>query len=88
MSKKPRVTAGTPGQDGVLALDEARALENHLGGTDAVRYRRYQHALIAPHLGTSLLEVGAGLGEFSEQLTHLDRLVLTDTDPLCLERLR
>jgi SAM-dependent methyltransferase len=77
-----------PGEDGVLGLEEARALENHLGGTDAVNYRRYQYDLISPHLGRTLLEVGAGLGEFSAQLTGLDRLVLTDTDPFCLERLR
>jgi SAM-dependent methyltransferase len=87
MKRRARVTSGTPGQDGVLALDEARALENHLGGTSAVKYRRYQYDLISPHLGRSLLEVGAGLGEFSEQLTQLERLVLTDTDPLCLTRL-
>lgn len=51
------------------------------GGADQPRYRRYQYDLIAPHCARSVLEVGAGLGEFSAQFTELDRLVLTDVDP-------
>jgi SAM-dependent methyltransferase len=70
-----------------LPTAEQAALENHLGGEDAPRYRRYQFDLIAPHCGRSLLEVGAGLGEFSAQFSGLERLVLTDTDPLCLDAL-
>jgi SAM-dependent methyltransferase len=54
-------------------------------GTDKPRYRRYQYDLIAPHCGHSVLEVGAGLGEFAAQFTELhtelDRLVVTDVDP-------
>ncbi|HEU0088270.1 MAG TPA: class I SAM-dependent methyltransferase [Pseudonocardiaceae bacterium] len=50
-------------------------------GPDKPRYRQFQHDLIAPHCGRSVLEVGAGLGEFAEQLTDLDRLVVTDVDP-------
>jgi SAM-dependent methyltransferase len=50
-------------------------------GADKPRYRRFQHDLIAPHCGRSVLEVGAGLGEFAETLTGLDRLVVTDVDP-------
>lgn len=45
------------------------------------RYRRYQFDLIAPHCGSSVLEVGAGLGEFATQFRSLQRLVLTDVDP-------
>lgn len=50
-------------------------------GADKPRYRRFQHDLIAPHCGRSVLEVGAGLGEFAETLMGLDRLVVTDVDP-------
>lgn len=71
-----------------LGSPDARALENHLGGADAANYRRYQLELLRPHLGRSVLEVGAGLGGFSAQLTWLDRLVVSDTDPLCLAALR
>lgn len=62
-------------------------LENHLGGDDAPNYRDYQYDLIAPHCGQSMLEIGAGLGEFSEQFLDRRRLVLTDTEPFCLRRL-
>lgn len=54
----------------------------------AVRYRRYQFELIEPHLGDSVLEVGAGLGDFAAQLTGRTRLVVADTDPICLRSLR
>ncbi|MEU8796533.1 class I SAM-dependent methyltransferase [Spirillospora sp. NPDC048819] len=50
-------------------------------GADKPRYRRYQFDLIAPHCGAAVLEVGAGLGEFSAQFSGLDRLVVTDVDP-------
>ena len=45
------------------------------------RYLRYQYELIAPHCGRSVLEVGAGQGEFAAQFTGLERLVVTDLDP-------
>ncbi len=57
-------------------------------GADKPRYRRYQYDLIAPHCGRSLLEVGAGLGEFAAQFTGLDRLVVTDVDPDAVEVLK
>ena len=58
------------------------------GGADQSRYRRYQLDLIAPHCGRSVLEIGAGLGEFSAQFTGLDRLVVTDVDPDAVEVMR
>lgn len=50
-----------------------------------VNYRRWQLEQIAPHCGPSVLEVGAGLGEFAAQLRGRERLVLTDVDPLAVE---
>ncbi|HEY8340146.1 MAG TPA: methyltransferase [Egibacteraceae bacterium] len=50
-----------------------------------VNYRRWQLEQIAPHCGASVLEVGAGLGEFAAQLRGRERLVLTDVDPLAVE---
>ena len=47
---------------------------------DKPRYRRFQYDLIAPHCGRSVLEVGAGLGEFAAQFTGRDRIVVTDVD--------
>ena len=58
-------------------------------GADKPRYRRYQYDLIAPHCGRSVLEVGAGLGEFAavfaDRHPDLDRLVVTDVDPDAVE---
>ena len=46
------------------------------------RYRRCQHDLIAPHCGRSVLEVGAGLGEFAPDprlVAVYDRVVVPVT---------
>jgi len=66
----------------------AADLENHLGGEEARNYRRYERDIIAPFVGKSMLEVGSGLGDFSAQfLPRLARLVLSDSDPYCVEQL-
>jgi SAM-dependent methyltransferase len=64
---------------GAFSNATGRALEQ--GGAGQPRYRRYQRELIAPHCGRSVLEVGAGLGEFAAEFTGLDRLIVTDADP-------
>lgn len=69
-------------------IDERRVLENHLGGEGAARYRAYQFELVSRHCGRSVLEVGAGLGDFASQFSGLERHVLADTEPYCLEQLR
>jgi SAM-dependent methyltransferase len=70
---------------GAFTLATGRGLERD---AEQPNYRRFQLSLIAPHCGSSVLEVGAGLGEFSAQLTGLDRLVVTDVDPDGLDVLR
>lgn len=70
---------------GAFAAATGRDIE---GGADQPRYRRYQHDLMAPYFGRSLLEVGAGLGEFAAEVQGLDRLVVTDTDPDAVEVMR
>lgn len=67
--------------EGAFARATGRTVPAEEGGADKPRYRRYQYDLIAPHCGRSVLEVGAGLGEFAAQFTGLDRLVVTDVDP-------
>jgi SAM-dependent methyltransferase len=54
------------------------------------RYREWEYAVVAPFLGRSVLEVGSGMGVFSEQLaaSGLDRLILSDADEFFLSRLR
>ncbi len=75
-------------EQGAFARATGRTAEREDGGPDKPRYRRYQFDLIAPHCGRSVLEVGAGLGEFSAQFTGLDRLVVTDVDPDAVEVLK
>src|SRR6266545_4637283 len=53
----------------------------------ARRYRRYLFSQLAPYLGQNVLEVGAGLGDFSAQLVDRERLVVSDSDPVCLRAL-
>lgn len=67
--------------DGAGAFTQAtgRSLED-TSGANQVRYRAYQRELIEPYLGPSVLEVGAGLGEFASQLRGLTRHVVTDVD--------
>jgi SAM-dependent methyltransferase len=65
------------------------SLENHLGGAEGRRYRAYQFGLVAPHVGHSMLEVGSGLGHFSEQFSdRLEYLVVSDNDPYCIAKLK
>ncbi|WP_019807855.1 class I SAM-dependent methyltransferase [Saccharomonospora halophila] len=62
-----------------------RALESDHGKP---RYLAYQRELIGPHCGRSVLEVGAGLGEFADGFTGFDRYVVTDVDSGAVERMK
>ncbi len=73
--------AGAFGQATGRALDDDS--ERHQR-----RYRAYQFELISRHCGPSVLEVGAGLGEFASQFTALRRHVVTDVDPACVAHMR
>ena len=65
---------------GAFHLATGRDLEDSSGANQA-NYRAYQYELISKHCGPSVLEVGAGLGEFASQFSGLDRHVVTDVDP-------
>lgn len=69
------------------AFNNATGRDLEQGGADQPRYRRFQLDLISPYCGRSVLEVGAGLGEFAQGFTGLDRLVVTDADPGAVELL-
>ena len=92
---KTRTTTATaapaaPGDGDVVqpAAGEG-ALENHLGGDEARNYRKYEYDMIAPFVGRSMLEIGSGLGHFSEQFAgRLDYLAVSDNDPYCVGELR
>jgi len=55
--------------------------------SDAVRYRRYLFELIDPHCGSSVLEVGAGMGDFADLFGSDKTLIVSDSDPRCLAQL-
>lgn len=56
----------------------------------APRYAAWQVEMLLPYLGQRIMEVGSGIGNISARLRGLDPelLVLTDTDPWYLNRLR
>ena len=72
------------------ALRDGDFCEHALGITAAPRYRQWEYELVAPHLGRSVLELGSGMGHFSEKLVESGRarLILSDTHEHSLERLR
>jgi len=72
---------GTTQGAGAFSQATGRSLED-TSGVDQVRYRAFQLELIEPHCGESVLEVGAGLGEFASQFAGrgLARHVVTDVD--------
>lgn len=55
---------------------------------DAERYNRWMFDRLRRWLGTRVLEVGSGIGNLSAFLLDRARLVLTDTRPEYLDRLR
>jgi SAM-dependent methyltransferase len=65
---------------GAFSAATGRSLED-TSGANQRRYRAYQLSLIEPHCGPSVMEVGAGLGEFAAQFSGLRRHVVTDVDP-------
>lgn len=54
----------------------------------AVRYNRWMFDRLRPWVGNRVLEIGAGIGNLSAFLTDRERVVLTDTRPEYLSRLR
>lgn len=56
----------------------------------APRYAAWQVEMLRPWLGRRILEIGSGIGNISSEFRQLnpEALVLTDTDPWYLQRLR
>jgi SAM-dependent methyltransferase len=77
---EPESGAGGESGAGAFSAATGRSLEDG-SGADQRRYRAFQLEMMAPYLGPSVLEIGAGLGEFAAQLDGLQRHVVTDVDP-------
>jgi len=54
----------------------------------APRYNRWMFDRLRPWVGRRVLEIGAGIGNMSAFLVDRERVVLTDTEPYYLGRLR
>ncbi len=54
----------------------------------APNYNRWMFDRLRPWIGQHVLEVGSGIGNLSAFLQDRERVVLTDTEPWYLERLR
>ena len=72
--------------EGAFSQATGRGLED-ASGEHQRRYRAFQFDLIARNCGPSVLEVGAGLGEFASQFRGLERLVVTDLDPAAVAQM-
>jgi len=55
---------------------------------NARNYFRWQAALAKPELGRRVLEIGCGIGNFSEQLADRERVLGIDIDEGCVDRWR
>ena len=77
-----------PRTDVILPCDYAGAETLEILA-EAPRYNRWQFDMVAPWLGRRILEVGAGIGNMSEQFleSRPDLLVATDTDEFYRARL-
>lgn len=54
----------------------------------APRYNRWMFERLRPWVGDRVLEIGSGIGNLSAFLVDRSRVVLSDTDPRYLDRLR
>ncbi len=56
--------------------------------TQAVNYQNWMYRRIAPYLGQRILEVGAGIGNFTRLLLDRELVVPTDISESCLKQLQ
>src|ERR1700677_1690693 len=69
--------------------DADRELAETLDSLDgAGNYAQWIYDLLEPHLGPTVLEVGAGHGTFTELMADRRRVVATELSPRCIAALR
>jgi SAM-dependent methyltransferase len=56
--------------------------------THAANYFAWQGRLVTPNLGTRVIEVGCGIGNFTGMLLDREMVLAVDVEPECIERLR
>jgi 2-polyprenyl-3-methyl-5-hydroxy-6-metoxy-1,4-benzoquinol methylase len=55
--------------------------------TRAKNYFAWQARLVLPELGRRVLEIGCGIGNFTERLLNRDYVIALDEEPACIEKL-
>lgn len=63
-------------------------LEDQERMTHARNYFAWQRRLVTRELGRRVVEVGCGLGNFTEMLLDRDVVIAVDAEPGCIERLK
>jgi SAM-dependent methyltransferase len=71
-----------------MAPDPRYTVEDQERMSRARRYFAWQSRLAARELGRRVVEVGCGLGNFTETLLDRELVVALDAEPACIERLR
>jgi SAM-dependent methyltransferase len=56
--------------------------------TRAKNYFAWQAKLALPHLGRRVLEIGCGIGNFTELLLDREAVIAIDSEPACIETMR
>ncbi len=71
----------------VMAPDPRYTVEDQERMTRARRYFAWQSRLAGRELGQRVVEIGCGLGNFTETLLDRELVVALDAEPACIERL-
>ncbi len=69
-------------------MDAAYTLADQQRMTRAKNYFAWQAKLVLPHLGRRVLEIGCGIGNFTELLLDRDSVLALDIEPACIEALQ
>ncbi len=73
----------------MIPVDSAAyTLEDQQRMSRATNYFAWQYRLIQKALGRRVLEVGCGVGNFTEKLLDRDAVIAVDVQPECIERLK
>ena len=71
-----------------MAPDPGYTVKDQERMSRARRYFAWQSRLAARELGRRVVEIGCGLGNFTETLLDRELVVALDPEPACIERLR
>ena len=68
--------------------DAEYTVADQLRMTRAKNYFAWQSRLVRTHLGRRVIEVGCGIGNFTQTLLDLEAVIAVDVEAACVERLR